>query len=166
MKFIARILILTLMFSCSSSKSGVSKPSKKTLKGTWEVVNIKFVGDKGLYKAFLFDLADSACFKNSEWVFIPNNGSGKFTTSATTSQCEVMTNNIHWSFFDSGSDSQQFQFKYLDADTKAKKVTTGYRGNIDSLTENTMIMRVESTYEGNTFDVLLTYSKVSDDITL
>jgi len=162
MKFIARILILTLMFSCSSSKSGVAKPSKKTLKGTWQVENIKFVGDKGLYKAFLFDLADSACFKNSEWVFIPNNGSGKFTTSATTSQCEVMTNSIHWSF----NDSQQFQFKYLDADTKAKNVSTGYRGNIDSLNENTMIMRVASTYEGNSFDVLLTFSKVSDDITL
>ncbi len=129
MKFIARILVLTLICSCSSTKSGIAKPSKKTLKGTWQVVNIKFVGDKGLYKAFLFDLADSACFKNSEWVFIPNNGSGKFTTSATTSQCEVMTNKIHWSLFD----SQQFQFKYLDSDTKAKNVTTGYRGNIDSL---------------------------------
>lgn len=166
MKFIVRILILTLIFSCSSTKSGVAKPSKKTLKGTWQVNNIKFVGDKGLYKAFLFDLADSACFKNSEWVFIPNNGSGKFTTSATTSQCEVMTNNIHWSFNDTGDAGSLFQFKYIDADTKAKKVTTGYSGNIDSLNENTMVLRVATTYEGNAFDVLMTFNKVSDDITL
>ena len=165
MKFL-RIFLAVLAFSCSSSKSGVAKPSKKTLKGTWEVTNIKFVGDKGLSKAFMFDLADSACFKNSQWVFIPNNGSGKFTTSATTSQCEVMTNRIHWSFYDSGSGSSQFQFKYIDDGTKAKNVTTGYRGNIDSLNENTMVMRVATTYEGNAFDDIMNFSKVSDDITL
>ncbi|WP_159023242.1 hypothetical protein [Formosa sp. L2A11] len=69
-KFIYMTLAL-LVFSCSGSKSTTaSKPSKKMLKGTWEVSNIKFIGDKGLYKAFLFDLADSSCFKGGEWVFL------------------------------------------------------------------------------------------------
>ncbi|UCE94347.1 MAG: lipocalin, partial [Flavobacteriaceae bacterium] len=71
------LLTLTILFvsSCGSTQSSsASKPSKKTLKGTWEITNIKFVGEKGLYKANLFDMADSACFKGSQWVFIPNNG--------------------------------------------------------------------------------------------
>ena len=163
--FIARAF---LVFSCSSTKSGSTstKPSKKLLKGTWEVTNIRFVGDKGLYKANLFDIADSACFKGSEWVFIPNNGSGKFTVNSSA-HCETSTNRIHWSFFDSGDGTYQFQFKFVDEKNKPLDAANrGYRSKIDELNENTMIMRVATTYDGNPFDVVMTYTKVSDNFAL
>ncbi len=172
MKKILYFIFALVIISCSSSSSTTSsapkaeKLSKKTLKGTWEITDIKFIGDKGLYKAFLFDLADSPCFKGSQWVFIPNNGSGKFSLPGG-SNCEAVTNRIHWSFYEPGDATYQFQFKYVDEKGKSlDAANTGYRSNIDELTPNSMIMRVASTYEGNPFDVLLTYTKVSEDITL
>ena len=166
-KLLLLSLAVVFVTSCGSTQSSsASKPSKKTLKGTWEITHIKFVGEKGLYKANLYDMADSACFKGSQWVFIPNNGSGKYTINEG-SQCEGVTTRIHWSFYDPGDGTYQFQFKYVDEKNKPiDSANRGYRSDIDSLEENTMLMRVKSTYEGNEFDVVLKYTKVSDDFAL
>ncbi len=172
MKKLIYLTLALLVMSCSTTKTTVRepvavKPSKKLLKGTWQVTNIRFVGDKGLYKANLFDKADSPCFKGSEWVFIPNNGSGKFTINSAASQCKSSINRIHWSFYDSGEGSYQFQMKYVDDKNKAiDAANRGYRSTIDELNESTLIMRVTATYEGNPFDVVMTFTKTSEDITL
>ncbi len=159
--------LVILAFSCSGSKSTTaSQPNKKLLKGTWEVTNIKFIGDKGLYKAFLFDLADSSCFKGGEWVFIPNNGSGKFSTSVNSSVCEAYTQAIHWSFLESTDGYTQFQFKYIGDNIKAKNVKSGYRASIQEISDNMMIIKVPSEYQGNPFDVIMTFNKTSDSIEL
>jgi hypothetical protein len=168
------LLVITLsifLLACATTNSGgtdaAPKPNKKLLKGSWEVTNIRFVGDKGLYKATLFELADSACFNGSGWVFIPNNGAGKFTISSTASQCQPSSNRIHWSFYEPGNGSYQFQFKYVNEKGKPLDAANrGYRATIDDLNESMMVMRVATTYQGNPFDVLLTLTKTSDDITL
>lgn len=170
MKKLIYLTLTIFMISCSSTKSESSsstpKLSKKTLKGTWEVTNIRFVGDKGLYKANLFDLADSPCFKGSQWIFIPNNGSGKFTLNSSA-HCEASTNRIHWSFFEPGDGLYQFQFKYVDEKNKPLDAANrGYRSSIDNLSENSMEMRVATTYDGNPFDVVMTFAKVSEDFAL
>ena len=42
-------LFSVLMLSCGASKTdSAAKPSKKTLKGTWQVTNLRFVGEQGL----------------------------------------------------------------------------------------------------------------------
>ncbi len=170
MKKIIYVALAILVFSCSGSKSETgsttAKPSKKLLKGTWEVTNIRFVGDKGLYKANLFDIADSACFNGSEWVFIPNNGSGKFTVNSSA-HCEASSNRIHWSFYEPGDGTYQFQFKFVDDKNKPLDAANrGYRSNIDNLDASTMEMRVATTYEGDPFDVIMTFTKVSEDFAL
>jgi hypothetical protein len=167
-----KLLFLSLMVlvvsSCGSTQSSTTfKPSKKTLKGTWEITNIRFIGEQGLYKANLFDMADSACFKGSEWVFIPNNGSGKYTINGTGSQCEAITTRIHWSFYEPGDGTYQFQFKYVDEKNKPiDEANRGYRSTISSLESNSMVMRVQTTYEGKEFDVELTFTKISEDFAL
>lgn len=161
------LLIMLMASSCGSTKSNTTaKPSKKTLKGTWEVTDIKFVGETGLYKATLFDMADSACYKGSEWVFIPNNNTGKYTINEG-SQCEGVATRIRWSFYEPGDGTYQFQFKYVDEKNKPiDSANRGYRSVIDSLEPNTMTMRVKTTYEGKEFDVVLTYTKVSEDFAI
>ena len=77
--FLTFTLLVFLLSSFKILDKTPIKSKKKLLRGTWEVTNIKFVGDKGLYKANLFEIADSPCFNGSQWIFIPNNGSGKFT---------------------------------------------------------------------------------------
>jgi hypothetical protein len=159
------ILFLSACGSTQSSSTS-AKPSKKTLKGTWKVTNIRFVGQEGLYKAKLFDMADSACFKESEWVFIPNNGTGKYSINQG-SQCEAVTPRILWSFYEPGDGTYQFQFKYVDEKNKPiDPANRGYRSNIDTLEASTMTMRVTTTQDGNEFDVVLTFTKISEDFAL
>jgi hypothetical protein len=168
MKQLISTLLCVLIFSCSASKSatGASKPNKKDLKGTWQVTNIRFVGEEGIYKAMLFDSADSACFKNSEWVFIPNNATGKFTLNQTNN-CEAISQRILWSFFEVGDGTYDFQFKFVNEKNKpiANK-TSGYRSKITNLSASEMETRVKTTHQGQNFDVVLSFKKISDDINL
>ncbi len=154
-----------LLISCSITKPE-TKQSKKTLKGTWEVVNIRFVSDKGMNKASLFDLVDVNCFKGSEWVFIPENGRGKFTI-LNSGQCENSINRIHWSLHEPGDGTFQFQFKYVD--TKNNPINNenrGYRSKIEQFDTNSMIMRIATTFEGNSFEIAMTFNKTSEEINL
>ena len=53
-------LISFLLISCGATKTdSAAKPSKKTLKGTCGVTNQRVVGEQGLYKATMVELADS-----------------------------------------------------------------------------------------------------------
>ena len=169
MKNLFYLFLALLAVSCSGSKSGTTtatKMNKKTLKGTWEITDIRFVGEEGLYKADLFGLADSPCFKASEWVFIPNNGTGKFTIQPAT-RCDAGTHRILWSFNETADGSTQFQFKYVDDRNKPLSGDkSGYRANIDTLTPGNMVLRVKSNYQGTPFDIVLTMEKTSEDYTL
>lgn len=168
MKKLTLALFSLLILACSGTKSatGASKPNKKDLKGSWQVANIRFVGEEGLYKAMLFDTADSACFKNSEWVFIPNNGTGKFTLGQTT-RCEPTSQRILWSFFEAGDDSYDFQFKLVDDKNKPLAANkSGYRMRISNLTASSMETRVKTTSQGKDFDVVMTFQKTSEDFNL
>lgn len=169
MKNFFYLLLAALVISCSASKSGsasATKMNKRTLKGTWEVSDIRFVGEEGLYKADLFGLADSPCFKGSDWVFIPNNGTGKFTIKAAN-RCAAGSHRILWSFNETGDGMTQFQFKYVDEKNKPLSGDrSGYRANIDVLTTTNMVLRVKTNYQGTAFDVVLTMDKISEDYTL
>lgn len=166
MKKITSILILFCLLSCGASKSGSELPGKRTLKGTWEVTDVSFIGEEGIYKAFLFDAADSACFKGSEWVFVPNNATGKFTTNASNSTCSTSNYRIIWSFFESGN-NKALQFKYADERNRPQsKDRTGYRATINDLTESYMSITVPSTHEGKTFNIVMKFNKISNNVKL
>lgn len=166
MKKFALLLFVCCLLSCSATKTGSELPGKRALKGTWEVTDINFIGAEGIYKAFLFDAADSACFKGSEWVFIPNNASGRFTTNASNSSCNSLNYRIIWSFLESGND-KSFQFKYADEKNRPQsKDKTGYRAIINDLSTTNMTITVPSTYEGKTFNVVMKFTKKSDNLNL
>ena len=164
--FLTFTLLVFLLSSSKTINENPIKSKKKLLKGTWEVTNIKFVGDKGLYKANLFDIADSPCFNGSQWIFIPNNGSGKFTVNSSA-HCEASTHRIHWSYAESEDGTAVIQFKFVNEKNKPlDSANRGYRVNIENLDEADMEMRIPTTYEGSPFDVVMTFSKVSADISL
>ncbi|NOQ91169.1 MAG: hypothetical protein GQ552_00470 [Flavobacteriaceae bacterium] len=158
-----------LVFLLSSSKTidvNLAKSKKKLLKGTWEVTNIRFVGDKGLYKANLFDEADSPCFNGSQWILVPNNGSGKFTLNSSA-HCEASINRIHWSYAEADDGTAVMQFKFVNEKNKPlDPENRGYRVNIENLDAASFEMRIPTTYKGNPFDVVMTFSKVSDNVKL
>lgn len=166
MKNLTLLLLFLSLLGCGAKQSVSELPGKRILKGTWEVTNIDFIGAEGVYKAFLFDAADSACFKGSEWVFIPNNASGRFTTNASNSACDVLNYRIIWSFLEVGN-SKFFQFKYADEKNRPQsKDKSGYRADINELTAGNMTITVPSTYEGKSFNVVMKFEKKSDNINL
>jgi hypothetical protein len=164
-KFIYFILTLSII-SCGTTKTESNTPeiSKESLKGTWKVTNIQLVGNEGVDKSNLFDMADFSCFNESEWVFIPNNGSGQFMINGSAN-CEEVATRIHWSFYEPGDGTYQFQFKYVDEKNKPiDSANRGYRSKIEQIEDSKMVMRVKTVNEGNSFDVIINFTKVSEDI--
>lgn len=151
------VILAFLLLSCSLTQSSESKLTKETLKGSWEIINVKSVGNNGVAVDDLFDIANSSCFKGSEWVFVPSNGSGKFTI-LNSSQCETSNNKIQWSLHEPGDGTFQFLFKYVDSTKK------GYGSKIDQLNAKSMIMQVSSTFEGKPVSIVMTFNKISEEI--
>ena len=164
--FLTYTFILFMLLSSKPITENTLKSKKKLLKGTWEVTNIRFVGDKGLYKANLFDVADSPCFKGSQWILVPNNGAGKFTLNSSA-HCEASTHRIHWSYSESDDGTAKMQIKFVNEKNKPiDPANRGYILNIEQLSENGFEIRIPTTYEGNPFDVIMTFSKVSENVSL
>lgn len=169
MKNTIYLVLAMLIVSCSATTTATSQSAvmkKKTLKGTWSLTDIRFIGEEGLYKADLFGIADSPCFKGGEWMFIPNNGTGRFSINGSD-RCQEGTHRILWSFYEPGDGSTELQFKLVDAKNKPLSGDkSGYRMIIKSLTETKTVFMVEVDYKGKPFDVELTLDKVSKDVTL
>jgi len=159
-------LIFLILVGCGSTKELNGIPGKKTLKGEWQVDNIEFFGAEGTYKANLFDIADSYCFKNSVWMFIPNNYTGKFTLTSNSSNCEATTARIRWSYYDS-NEERSIQFKYTDNKNKSIDPNNrGYRMKVKSLNQATMKIELDVEYQGSPFSVVMSFTKISDNVML
>lgn len=168
MKKLLLILFLPLLLvSCSSTQStSEAGPSKKTMKGTWEVVSVELIGNGVSQSPDLFNMAEASCFKNSKWVFVPNNGSGKYSIDSRA-ECEPVATRIHWSFYEPGDGSYQFQFKYVDENNKPIDSTNrGYSAKLSYVSTTEMNMRVTVVQNGESVDVLLGFRKISDELTV
>lgn len=166
MKKLLLVLILPLfLVSCSSTQStSETSTSKKSLKGTWEVVNVEVIGDDGSQMPELFNMAEANCFKDSKWVFVPNNGSGKYSIESKD-KCEPVATRIHWSFYEPGDGSYQFQFKYVDEYNKPIDTSNrGYSAQLKYVSPSEMNMRVTVNHNGKDIDVLLDFRKVSNEL--
>ncbi len=166
MRNISILIISLFLFSCGASKSVTGEPKEKTLKGEWQISSYEFQGKQGTYKAKMFNLDDISCFKNSVWMFIPNNNTGKFTTSQGNSSCQIKTSRIIWSFVN-GVNSKLLQFKYVDTKNKPiDSMNRGYQLKITNLDANTMTANVDLDVEGKPFTVVLTFNKISENVNL
>jgi hypothetical protein len=165
-KIIAISTIFLIFVGCGSTKEFNGIPGKKTLKGEWQVDDIEFFGAEGTYKAYLFDKADSHCFKNSVWMFIPNNYTGKFTLTSNSSNCESTTARILWSYYDSNGE-RSIQFKYIDNNNKSVDPNRrGYRMKIKSLNQTNMKIELNLEHQGSPFSVVMNMTKISDNVVL
>lgn len=166
MKKILLLFITSLLVSCGASKTTSGEPKEKTLKGEWEISDVKFQGKQGTYKAKMFGFDDTSCFKNSTWMFIPNNNTGKFTTAANNSTCESKTARIIWSFVQSET-GKLLQFKYVNEKNKnIDAMNRGYQLKIKSLTPTSMTATVSVIVNGSPFDVHLIFNKISENVNL
>lgn len=160
---IAILLISAFIYasSCTSSKNaGSTTANRSDIKGTWVLDDVNYDGvPQGQnVKMTLLGEGDATCLKGSTWI-LPNNGNGSYTIQQNEStNCTPGERSIVWSYRENNG-QPVFQYKRLPGGVKAKDVTDGYRFDIISATETSMVLRSNVPYEGNTINITYTFSK-------
>ncbi|SFN85468.1 Lipocalin-like domain-containing protein [Chitinophaga sp. YR627] len=131
--------------------------SEGSVKGNWVITDITFDGIPRGSKVTVFDEASVNCFKGSQWI-LPANNNGSYTLSSTDEGCNTATQSIVWSLYKQGGISS-FQFKKVGSGVKAKNVTAGYRVDVASLTNTTMVWRAAVNFEGKTGYIVYTLQR-------
>lgn len=147
------------VFSCKSQSGAATTQSinKSAVKGNWVITDISFEGIPRGSKVTVFDEASFNCFKGSQWV-LPSNANGSYTLSSTEDGCSTATQPIVWSIYKQGG-ADMFQFKKVGTGLKAKNVTEGYRVEISSLTNTSMVWRAAVNFEGNNAYIIYTLQR-------
>jgi hypothetical protein len=141
----------------SGSTNTEQSASKGSVKGNWVMTDISFDGIPRGSKVTVFDEASYNCFKGSQWI-LPSNNKGSYTLSSTEDGCNTATQSIIWSIYkQNGVD--MFQFKKVGAGVKAKNVTDGYRVEVSSLNNTTMIWRAAVSFEGKNAYIIYTLQR-------
>ncbi|MCF6402036.1 lipocalin family protein [Chitinophaga filiformis] len=131
--------------------------SKGSVKGNWVITDISFDGIPRGSKVTVFDEASYNCFKGSQWI-LPSNNNGSYTLSSTEDGCTTATQSIVWSIYKQGG-VDMFQFKKVGSGVKAKNVTEGYRVEISSLNNTSMVWRAPVDFEGKTAYIIYTLQR-------
>lgn len=131
-----------------SAQRGASSPSasswKNGVKGVWTLTSIeKDNFPNGASVKNIFDEAPMECFQNSEWNLTAS-GKGTITFSEAGTSCAPgAVRELFWSIFkEKDLHDAYFQFKKIMPGDKAKDVTAGYRLELVSAMDGTMVMRM------------------------
>ena len=160
LKMYSTILLLACVIylsSCSASKEAGSM--KKTINGNWTLKTIAIEGNNSIINVKVFNEANNNCFIGSQWNFISNNGKGSYTFPNGAEGCVATTRKIRWSIYEQKGEANKFQFKRLDDKNNPLDDNNGYRLAIASLTESSMQLKSDITYNGNPVTVIYNFSK-------
>jgi hypothetical protein len=150
-------LIIISFFACKSSSvtsTKLDRSSQLEIKGDWVISSVTYPGSEYI-KLNSFQIADSKCFEESVWKFIPNNNKG--TMGLTKSGCPVFTSPITWFVNNQG----QFILKILDAGEKAKKVRDGYVLKLENQTNGSFQLIDKIDVGGKLTDVVYQFQKTN-----
>lgn len=153
-KSILIALFSILIFGCKTqtvTNTNVDNKIERAIKGNYIITDVMYPGSEYI-KITSFDIADAACFKNSEWSFISNNNKG--TLALNNSSCSSYSSPITWYVNNDG----QFVMKVLN-ETKSKKVTGGYILSVVNLTENSFQLVDNVNVGGKIVEVVYQFSK-------
>mgnify|MGYP002079252881 FL=1 len=153
MKALLSTLIVVLFISCKSTQD--VKADVKTsfkIKGTYTMSSVNYAGSD-LFKVTSFNIADSQCFVDSEWNFVPNNNTGDF--KLTKVGCPAFSSKITWYVNKEGN----IVLKILDNTKKAKTITEGYVLHIDNLTETSFQLKEKINIGGKNSEITYQFNK-------
>lgn len=155
-KSILLLFSVALLTSCGATK--IERQAQRTLKGDWTLNRITYPDSEGIFKVALFNDASASCFTGSDWTFIPNNNHG--TYSINDSNCSTGERQFIFDVIETTPDSGLFDFTLKPVGDKenARKVNTGYRMNLVSLSETSMVWEQHVSLEGKPFTIRLHFS--------
>lgn len=144
---------MLVMVSCTSTKqNSPSNAESMKFKGDWEITSVKY--EKG-YKVKPFDEgADSQCFVGSHWRLIPNNYSGAYTLNGKGG-CPALTQPIKFEV----TKNNEFKFKKLLPEVKAKNITTGYVLQVEIQDADHFTLVQDVPFEGKILKVYYNFAR-------
>lgn len=155
--FVLSLLLLTVLSSCSISKS--VRNQRNLFSGSWSLENINYENNTGSFTAVLFEDARAICFEGSDWFFRDNNSTGRYTIQ-DGSLCQGGDRFFRWSVIERPENySSQFQFKFVDEKNKDLDGGRGYRLVIDKLTASEMVLKQNVTVDGSPITVVYEFNK-------
>lgn len=159
MKKIALILVVAGMLnSCGTSKT--VKASKKVIKGAWVLNDITY-NDYGTFRISFFNDATKPCLEGSNWVFVPNNNTGKYTLSGDG----CPTGDRHFIFTIDEIDPETGLYDFLLKPTNKKKKSVnnkGFRLRLLHLSDSEMKWEQKGSIDGKTISMILNFTKINE----
>lgn len=153
------LLVVVMITSCSTSKQ--ARLFKNNVVGNWQLKTITTEGITGKIKAQVLDEADFNCFVGSTWRFDKNNNLGYYEISKNGAECVAVKRNIRWSIFDEDGSPKMLQYKRLDAKYKdIDEGKGGFRFNILQITDNTMQVKSDITFEGKPASFIYNFVRI------
>lgn len=152
-KSILLFFVAALFTSCGATK--IERQAQRTLKGEWMLNRISYPNSQGIFKVSLFDDASASCFTGSSWSFVPNNNHGIYTI--TDANCATGERQFIFDVIETVPDTGIFDFTLKPVGDKEnpRKVNTGYRMNLVSLSATNMVWEQYVTLEGEPFTIRL-----------
>ena len=158
------IILAVTVFSFQLSGCGGTKPTnvtssatEKMMKGEWTMTSFKTQGiEDDFIKMKFFSVADSDCFVNSLWRFIPNNATGSYTLNNANCQGNYP---FKWNVV-KREGAEFFQFKYSVEDIKDKNIGIGEAFmKVLSVEEETMTLRQQIPFEGKFIYIIFNFNR-------
>lgn len=153
------ILILfsgVLLSSCGASE--VVREARATFDGAWTLTNISFPGSSENLNVTLFNDAIAECFTNSDWMFVSNNNTGSY--EVTNTDCNTDTRFFIWSISDEGmAGNFDLLLKPTDADYNSTTGDSGFRLNLVTVSQTSMVWEQNITFEGSPFTIRMNFNK-------
>lgn len=150
--------ITLFMVSCKATKQAETAQTQRKevlkLKGDWQITSVEF--EKG-YKIKPFDEgADSQCFVGSVWHLIPNNYTGSYTLNGGGS-CPTVSQPIRFEV----TKDNEFKFKKVNADVKAKNVVAGYILQLENQSADNFTLVQNVAFEGKILKVYYNFARIA-----
>ena len=159
MKKLAILAVLaTFALSCGTPKTVTE--TKKVIKGYWSLDNISY-SEAGTFTVQLLNDTSRECFTGSQWRFIPNNNSGKYTID--DSNCPTGERNFIFAIQEVDPITGLYDFLLKPTDAKKKSENnTGFRLRLAQMSSSKMTWEQTVSLEGKPFTISMNFSKVSD----
>jgi len=156
-KIVIFVFLASIFISCGTSK--VVKESKKVIKGEWILNNITF-SEYGTFKVIFFNDASKNCLEGSNWKFIPNNNTGKYTVS--NDGCLQGERNFIFTIKEVDSETGLYDFMLKPTNEKNKSEDNkGYKIHLAQLTENTMVWEQTASIDGKNIKINMNFTKTN-----
>ncbi len=149
--------ITILVSSCAGSKE--ARTMTRSINGNWNLETVTVEGDNSILHVKVFNEADNNCFIGSSWNFVGNNGTGSYTLMEGKGGCNMLTRKIKWTIYEPKGEEKKFQFKRLDDKNDALDDNNGYRLTISSLTDNSMKLISQISFDNKPVNIIYNFVK-------